>query len=232
MGAASPSAARTAASASSISVRGAPDAGRPPRGSGARTGVQLRRPHAGDHGRRRPGAGLGSARGERARDADRPHRPITASRPVPTGARSTRVGWTGGSSSGIMAGDSRLARPFQAPGRSGSPTYPPPLAVSPSGRTSPRGGRTAACACTTRTRCDSSATSRATTMGRSVAVEFSPDGDRRHDGRGRQGRVARRVGGRRCGRRCPPRFECPEPWHTVDRTNLGEGQTHDSQSYS
>ena len=27
-------------------------------------------------------------------------------------------------------------------------------------------------------------------------------------------------------------FEFPEPWHTVDRTNLGEGQANDSQPYS
>ena len=125
----------------------APDPGRSPRGSGPGARVQLRRPHAGDQVRRRPGADLGSARGQRARDADRPHRCHPDPRgAAPTDARSTRVAWTSGSSSGIWPATG--ASPGRSRSiRSSSPASPSSRRRSRSARpagSSPREGRTAA----------------------------------------------------------------------------------------
>src|SRR5687767_14894169 len=114
----------------------APDAGRTPRGSGPGPRIQLRRPHAGDEVRRRPGL-IWDLRAGNVRET------LTGrTGPIPTIVASAdgRTLYTGGLDKRIivwdLAGDRRLARsfqvhPFQQPGFS---DFPPPLAVSPSGR--------------------------------------------------------------------------------------------------
>ncbi len=157
--------------------RRAPDAQGAARGSGARTGVQRRRTHACDDGRRRPGAGLGPALGRGARDPDRTHR----RRQHPHGQRRRP-----------HALHRRARRPDH---RLGHRRGPPPRAPVPSGRSGraairrrsrsvrpagrlPPGSPTAACACTTPAPCAACATCRGSRTRPVAASSSAPTVDR------------------------------------------------------